>query len=107
MRQTLVDLFRFGRGNRFSLVQLEDEISRLNLSENYRSFKIPIFFLLGRHDHHVPAILAEQYFDKIEAPLKRLVWFEQSAHNPPFEEPAKFHRILIEQVLPLSESTCQ
>jgi proline iminopeptidase len=103
----LVDLVKFGRGNRFSLVQLEDQISRLDLSRDYRSFKVPIFFLLGRYDRHVPAVLAAQYFEKIEAPLKRLVWFEQSAHNPPFEEPAKFDRILIEQVLPLSESTCQ
>ena len=103
----LIDLVKFGRGNRFSLVQLEDEISRLDLGQDYRSFKVPIFFLLGRHDRHVPAVLAAQYFEKIEAPLKRLVWFEQSAHNPPFEEPATFNRILIEQVLPLSKSTCQ
>jgi proline iminopeptidase len=98
----LVDLVKFGQGNRFSLVQLEDEISQLHLSGQYRSFKVPVFFLLGRYDRHVPAVLAEQYFDKIEAPYKRLIWFEQSAHNPPFEEPAKFDKILIEQVLPLS-----
>jgi pimeloyl-ACP methyl ester carboxylesterase len=97
----LVDLIRFGQGNRFSLMQLENEISRLNLSEHYRSFKIPIFFLLGRYDRHVPAALAERYLETIEAPCKRLVWFENSAHNPPFEEPARFNRILIEEVLPM------
>ena len=97
----LIDLIRFGQGNRFSLVQLEDEISRLNLSEHYRSFKVPIFFLLGRYDMHVPAVLAERYFEKIEAPCKRLVWFEHSAHNPLFEESAKFNRLLIEEVLPV------
>ena len=100
----LIDLIKFGQGNRFSLVQLEDEISRLNLSEHYRSFKVPIFFLLGRYDKHVPAVLAERYFEKIEAPCKRLVWFEHSAHNPPFEEPAKFNRILIEEVLAIVNS---
>ena len=99
----LIDLVKFGQGNRFSLVALEDEISRLNLSEHYQSFDVPVFFLLGRHDRHVPAILAEQYFGMIKAPHKRLVWFEQSAHNPPFEEPVKFDRVLIEEVLPLSE----
>lgn len=98
----LLDLIRFGQGNRFSLVQLEHEISRLNLSEHYRSFKVPIFFLLGRYDKHVPAILAERYFEKIEASCKRLVWFENSAHNPPFEEPARFNHILNEAVLPIA-----
>lgn len=99
----LIDLVKFGQGNRFSLVQLEDEISKLNLSEHYLSFDMPVFFLLGRHDQHVSAVLAEQYFAKIQAPYKRLVWFKQSAHNPPFEEPLKFDRVLIEQVLPLSK----
>ena len=50
---------------------------------------------------HVPAVLAERYFEKIEAPCKRLVWFEHSAHNPLFEESAKFNRLLIEEVLPV------
>lgn len=79
----LIDLVKFGQGNRFSLTQLEGETSRLNLSDRYRSFGVPVVLLLGRHDWHVPAISAEQYFEKIEAPCKRLVWFEQSAHNPP------------------------
>ncbi|SCX40027.1 alpha/beta fold hydrolase [Nitrosospira sp. Nsp1] len=102
----LIDLVRFGQGNRFSLIQLEDKISQLNPSERYLSFDMPVFFLLGRYDRHVPAILAEQYFARIKAPFKCLVWFEYSAHNPPFEEPAKFNQVLIEQVLPLSEPTC-
>lgn len=91
---SLMDLVRFGRGNRFSLEQLEDEHANLRLSRDYRSFEVPVWFLLGRHDHHVPAVLAERYFNVLEAPCKRLVWFEQSAHNPPFEEPEKFNRIL-------------
>ena len=103
----LIDLVRFGQGNRFSLIQLEDEISRLNLSERYLSFDVPVFFLLGRYDRHVPAILSEQYFARIKAPFKGIVWFEQSAHNPPFEEPVKFNQVLIEQVLPLSEPACR
>jgi proline iminopeptidase len=57
---------------------------------------VPMYFLLGRHDWQVPAVLAARYFERINAPVKRLVWFEQSAHNPPFEEPALFNRTLID-----------
>ncbi|BCT68258.1 hypothetical protein NNRS527_01851 [Nitrosospira sp. NRS527] len=64
---------------------------------------MPVFFLLGRYDRHVPATLAEQFFARIKVPFKCLVWFEQSSHNPPFEEPAKFNQVLIGRVLPLSE----
>ena len=104
----LIDLVRFGQGNRFSLTHLEGEISRLDLGAAFLSFDVPLFFLLGRHDWHVPAVAAAEYFDRIEAPCKRLVWFEASAHNPPFEEPDRFNRVLIEQVLPLvrGEAAC-
>lgn len=96
----VIDLVKFGQGNHLSLTQLEGETSQLNLSDHYRSFDVPIVFLLGRYDWHIPAVLAEQYFEKIEAPCKRPVWFEQSAHNPPFEEPEKFNTVMIEEVLP-------
>jgi proline iminopeptidase len=99
----LVDLVKFGQGNRFSLEQLEGETSVLNLKASYRSFHVPIFFILGRYDWHVPAVVGKEYFDAIEAPCKRLVWFDGSAHNPPFEEPEKFNHLLIEQVLPLAK----
>ena len=76
------------------------EISALDL-RGYRSFAVPVFFFLGRHDRLMPASLAAAYFDTIDAPCKRLVWFEHSAHYLPFEEPEKFERVLVEQVLPL------
>lgn len=102
----LIDLVKFGRGNRFSLEQLEDEISQLDLSAQYRSFAVPMFFLLGRHDQHVSAIVAEEYVKAIQAPCKRLVWFEQSGHNPPFEEPDTFNAVMTEEVLPVAVGGC-
>jgi len=58
-------------------------------------------FLLGRYDRQVPSVLAEQYFNTIDAPCKQLIWFEQSAHNPPYEEPGRFVQVLVDDVLPL------
>jgi hypothetical protein len=75
--------------------------SRVDLTQ-VRRFDVPVVFMLGRHDWHVPAVLAARYFDTIEAPSKRLVWFEQSAHNPPFEEPDAFVRAVVQYVLPLA-----
>lgn len=95
----LMDLVRFGRGNRFSLEQLEDEHAAFTLSTDYVEFDVPVWFLLGRHDHHIPSVLAERYFQQLEAPCKRLVWFEDSAHNPPFEEPEVFNNVLISELI--------
>lgn len=57
---------------------------------------MPVFFFLGRHDFNTPSQLAAQYLDRLDAPLKRLEWFEKSAHFPFFEEPGRFHRALLQ-----------
>ena len=46
----LVDLVKFGQGNRFSLEHLEKENARVNLADRFHSFAVPVFFLLGRYD---------------------------------------------------------
>ncbi|MGC2673999.1 MAG: alpha/beta hydrolase [Candidatus Acidiferrum sp.] len=53
---------------------------------------IPVYFFTGRYDYTDPFILTEQYFSKITAPEKHIVWFEESAHFPFYEEPAAFAR---------------
>jgi proline iminopeptidase len=97
---SLLDIVRFGQGNHFSLETLRPEYSNVDLTR-YRSFKVPIVFILGRYDWHIPSVLAERYFNMINAPKKRLIWFELSAHNPPFEEPQHFVRVMRDDVLPL------
>lgn len=64
-------------------------------------FKVPIFFLLGRHDYATPSIAATQYFDSIRAPVKKLIWFENSGHSPMIEEPDAYEQALTEHVLPV------
>ena len=35
------------------------------------------------------------FYDSLEAPTKKLEWFESSAHMPHLEEPAKFRDLLM------------
>jgi proline iminopeptidase len=97
-----VDLIRFGQGNAFSLEHLWGELSKLELDGRYRNVQVPIFFLEGRFDWQVPAVVAAAYFQKIRAPQKHLIWFEGSAHNVPFEEPERVNRVMIERVAPVA-----
>lgn len=92
----LIDLIKFGQGNRFSLNHLWGEFKSFDIDDRLTTFEVPVVFMLGRHDWQVPAVLAARYFERINAPAKRLVWFEDSAHNPPFEEPERFNRVLVE-----------
>jgi pimeloyl-ACP methyl ester carboxylesterase len=40
------------------------------------------------------------YFDALAAPAKKLVWFEQSGHEPFVDEPGKFNATMADLVRP-------
>jgi pimeloyl-ACP methyl ester carboxylesterase len=50
----------------------------------------------GTSDYETSFAIAKEYFDSLKAPVKRFYPFENSAHSPIFEEPAKFNNILKE-----------
>jgi pimeloyl-ACP methyl ester carboxylesterase len=92
---SVFDLLDFTRGMRFTLRTMLKEVGAINLETTVPELRMPVWFLSGRHDHQVDAIVAEAYFDKLVAPAgKELVWFEESGHFVPFEEPEKFNRTM-------------
>jgi pimeloyl-ACP methyl ester carboxylesterase len=102
---SLVLLPNMIRGVLFSLRTLWPQVSRLNLEIAAPKLKMPVFFFIGRHDHQVAAETSAAYFAKLIAPAKELVWFEESAHMPPFEEADKFNAKLVELVAPAARAT--
>lgn len=67
-----------------------------NLMKDIPEVKVPVYFCVGRNDHNTPHQLIEEYYNKIKAPSKELIWFEESAHFPNFEEPELFAETLLE-----------
>lgn len=96
---SLVDVPNILRGLRFSRL-LWTEASSLNLTAAVPVLKVRVFFFVGRHDHVVDSDTSAAYFDVLTAPAKTLVWFEESAHEPPAEEASKFNRAMVELVRP-------
>jgi pimeloyl-ACP methyl ester carboxylesterase len=96
---TLLDKVNFIRGGINSIHLLWEELMTVNLEEQAPLLKVPIYFALGKHDYEVPFILAEHYFNQLQAPSKELIWFENSAHFPFVEEQEKFNNLLINHVL--------
>ncbi len=94
----LGDLIRLWSGLHFSLEAFARELALFDLTQAVSSLDVPVTFILGRHDQRTWAPLAEQYFNRLIAPKKRLVWLERSAHNGPFEEPAAFRGLLFDAV---------
>ncbi len=78
--------------------QLYPRISRIDLSKEADTVRIPVLFVQGRHDRGVLEPLTRQYFDRLRAPWKKLVYFENSGNSPHFEEPEKFLTVLTREI---------
>ena len=78
------------------------EVSALNLMKTVPALQMPVFFFPGRRDHQVPAETSVAYFNALTAPSKKLLWFEQSGHEPFVDEPAKFNAAMTELMRPVS-----
>ena len=76
------------------------DIVGFNLTEELTQLEVPIYILQGVDDYQTTFAEAQRYFEAIDAPQKKFVVFEKSAHLIPFEEVDKFHAVMIEQVLP-------
>ena len=61
--------------------------------------QVPVYFVVGRWDVNAMASLAEEYFNILEAPHKELIWFEDSAHTPMWDEPTHFVDVMVNTVL--------
>ncbi|RAI75570.1 hypothetical protein HMF3257_17915 [Spirosoma telluris] len=72
----------------------------MDLKTQILALTIPIYFCLGRYDFNCPATLVADYYESLMAPVKELIWFEESAHLPCWEEPQTFNVLLIEKLKP-------
>lgn len=90
------DAISFVRGTGFSGKALWAEQQQYDVSSRHSSIDVPMFLMLGRHDRVISPDLGAAYFANLEAPEKELIWFENSAHAPLFEEPEKFNAMVKE-----------
>jgi pimeloyl-ACP methyl ester carboxylesterase len=94
-----VDKVNYFRGLFRSFNSVYPQLQHVNLIHESRSFKVPIYFVLGRRDVNTMPPFAEAYFAQIEAPRKELVWFEGSEHLPHFEEAERFTQFVAKRVI--------
>ena len=90
------------RGKAFTTktVGLWNKLVQTDLTQKVKKLDIPVYFFHGKHDYTTNYQLAKDYFEILQAPVKRFYTFEQSAHSPLFEEPEKMAQILQKDILP-------
>lgn len=88
-------------GNKFATPVLLPQV--VNRDLGVRKLDRPLILFEGRHDRTVNADVAAEWFEKVKAPEKHIVWFEHSAHLPMTEESGKFLVSLVRYARPLAE----
>jgi proline iminopeptidase len=101
---SLADDIGWFRGIFFSVDTLLGDLSKVDLTDVGYDYRVPIFFMEGKHDPYTPSSIAKDFFDKMNDPDKHFVWFENSGHFPFTEEAQKFTDTLVQQVLPLAHA---
>jgi pimeloyl-ACP methyl ester carboxylesterase len=96
------DLAAIGKGSLFSLNHLLQPLLAVDF-DNTTHFDCPVIVFVGQHDYTTAHELAEQWFDRIRAPSKRLVIFADSAHMIMQEQPGRFLMHLVTDALPLAQ----
>lgn len=86
---------RFIGANNVSLEAMNEELLDLDIARSVPSVDVPVFFFLGRYDRHVDSRIAARYLVALHAPIKQTIWFENSAHNIPFEETNLFNATVV------------
>ncbi len=89
-------------GNKFATPILLPGVIALDRTD-IRRLAVPLLLFEGRHDYNANAEVAAEWFATVQAPQKRLVWFEHSGHMPMTEEPGKFLMSLVRFARPIAE----
>ncbi len=79
-----------------------EEAIKFNAFEEVPSLQIPVYFFAGKYDYTCCYNLQYQYYEQVDAPVKRFYVFENSAHSPIYEETERAEKI-IDKILSLSE----
>lgn len=95
----LYDKVNWFRGALDTLGIVYPQLWEVDFRQQATELKAPVYFLIGRHDVNAPPRLTEEYYTRLSAPHKDLIWFERSGHNPWVNESARFVEVVVNTVL--------
>ena len=90
----LLDYLKMNKIIRLSYPMAQAIWPVMDLKSQIPTVSIPVYYCLGKYDYNCPATLVADYYESLQAPVKELIWFNESAHAPCLEEPQKFNALL-------------
>ena len=100
------DVAAIDKGSALSLSPLLPVMARFDYTGVVK-FDCPILLFEGRHDDTTPGEIAAEWLARVQAPGRKLVWFENYAHMAMVEEPGRFLVHLVQDARPYAEPAQQ
>jgi proline iminopeptidase len=73
---------------------LYPQLQDVDFREDVPRLEVPYYMVLGEHEARGRAVLANEWFDAVDAPVKERFIFEGSGHRPNFDRPADFVEVM-------------
>lgn len=102
----LVDKVNWLRGLVDVFVHVYPQLADLDFRTQAAELSVPVYFIKGRWDVNAINSLTEEYFASLDAPHKELIWFEDSAHTPLWDEPQHFVEVMVNTVMRQIQPEC-
>jgi pimeloyl-ACP methyl ester carboxylesterase len=99
---SLRDLYSLFAGFQWSTEQMLEELRAYDARRLGTRFEVPFFLFQGATDVVTLTLLAEEYFEEVEAPTKELALIPDSGHFAAFTQPDRFLAELRTRVRPLA-----
>ncbi|WP_097025562.1 alpha/beta fold hydrolase [Clostridium peptidivorans] len=91
----LSDIFALIKGAKANEKVLEF-LFAFDLKPESAEYKIPIYYILGGNDWQTPYVIAQEYFNKINAPYKKFYLIPDAGHMTMLDQPQLFVKALLE-----------
>ncbi|MGD2041976.1 MAG: alpha/beta hydrolase [Anaerolineae bacterium] len=91
---SLMDRINGMRGLLDTYSVLYPQLQDIDFRSDVPNLDVPVYVVTGAHEARGRAVLAQEWFDRLDAPYKEMVTFEHSGHRPLFEEPAAFVSVM-------------
>jgi pimeloyl-ACP methyl ester carboxylesterase len=95
-----IDKINVIRGLMDMFTLMYPQIQHIDFRQDVPKLEVPVYLLDGKAELTSRRDLAVEWFEKLEAPAKRMFSFDNAAHAVAFEQYEAFHKIMLDTVLP-------
>ncbi|MDP4085260.1 MAG: alpha/beta hydrolase [Bacillota bacterium] len=76
--------------------ELVDFLGSFNLNSEPIIYKVPIYYIFGENDWQTPYFIAQEYFNRINAPYKNFYLIPNAGHMTMIDQPQLFFEALLD-----------